>query len=262
FERPEGSLAYDDSGGNGKPVLMLPGMADLRSEYRFLAPELMKRGYRVVTVDLRGQGESSAFWSEYSVPAVGQDILKLIQYLKISPVNIIANSFSPASAVWLALEQPEVVKSLILISAFLRNEKLSLVRKLSLAILLHGPWKVSAWLSYFKSLYPTKKPDDFNEYIIKLKANLKEDGRFDAAMALGSSSKESIENRLNQVKTPTLVIVGTKDPDWSDPKAEAKLIANKLSAKLLIVESAGHYPQTEMPEKVTPEILDFLKANS
>ena len=262
FERSEGSLAYDDSGGNGKPVLMLPGMADLRSEYRFLAPELIKKGYRVITVDLRGQGESSAFWSEYSVPAVGQDIFELIQHLKISPAQIIATSFSPAAAVWIALKRPEIVKSLILISPFLRNEKLSISRRLSLAILLHGPWKIWAWLSYFKSLYPTKKPNDFNEYMSKLKANLKEEGRFDAAMTLGSSSKESIENRLNQVKQPALVIVGTKDPDWSDPKAEAKLIANKLSAKLLLVEGAGHYPQTEMPEKVTLEILDFLKTTS
>ena len=262
FERLDGRLAYDDSYGKGEPVLMLPGMADLRSEYRFLAPELVKKGYRVITVDLRGQGESSASWPEYTVSAVGQDILSLIQHLKISPVHIIATSFSPAPAVWLAIEHPETVKSLVLISAFLRNEKLSLGRRLSLAILLHGPWKISAWLTYFKSLYPTKKPNDFDEYLDRLKDNLKEKDRFEAAMALGSSSKETVENHLNKVKKPTLVIVGTKDPDWSDPKAEAQLIADKLSAKLLVVEGAGHYPQTEMPEKVTPKILEFLKTNS
>ncbi len=36
FERPEGTLAYSDYGGNGELVLMLPGMGDLRSEYRYL----------------------------------------------------------------------------------------------------------------------------------------------------------------------------------------------------------------------------------
>jgi pimeloyl-ACP methyl ester carboxylesterase len=262
FARPAGTLAYDDSGGSGEIVLMLPGMGDLRSEYRYLAPTLIEKGYRAITVDLRGQGESSVSWPEYSVPAVGQDILAIIEHLNASPAHIIATSFSPAPAVWAAIQQPSAVRSLVLISAFLRNAKISLPRRLSMGILLHGPWKVSAWLAYVRTLYPTRKPSDFDEYLDKLGANLREKGRFEAAMALGSSSKEPVENRLNLVKTPTLVIVGTKDPDWSDPKAEAQFIADKLSAKLLIVEDAGHYPQTEIPEKVTPVILDFLKGTS
>ena len=157
------------------------------------------------------------------------------------------------------MQRPETVKSLVLISPFLRNGNIGLARRLSVAILLHGPWKISAWITYYKSLYPTRKPSDFNEYLANLRANLREKGRFKAAMALGSSSKESIEEVLNQVKAPTLVITGTKDPDWPDPKAEAQFVSEKLSAKLLLVEGAGHYPQTEMPEKIAPAILDFLK---
>lgn len=106
FTRPEGTLAYDDSGGSGKPVIMLPGMGALRSEYRYLAPTLTKKGYRTITMDLRGQGESSVDWPEYSVKAVGKDLLSFIAFLKISSANVIATSFSPASAVWAALENP------------------------------------------------------------------------------------------------------------------------------------------------------------
>jgi pimeloyl-ACP methyl ester carboxylesterase len=259
FARPAGTLAYDDSGGSGEPVLMLPGMGDLRSEYRYLAPALIEKGYRVIRVDLRGQGESSVPWSEYSVPAVGQDILDMTEHLDASPAHIIATSFSPAPAVWAALHHSSAVRSMVLISAFLRNAKIGLARRLSMGILLHGPWKVSAWIAYIKTLYPTRKPSDFDDYLAKLRANFKEKGRLEAAMALGSSTKEHVENRLNLVKTPTLVIVGTKDPDWPDPKAEAQFIAYRLSAKLLVVEDAGHYPQAEMPEKVTPVVLDFLK---
>ena len=110
YSRPEGTLAYDDSGGSGESVLVLPGMGDLRSEYRYLSPKLVEEGYRVITVDLRGQGESSVPWSEYSVPAVGQDILALIEHLTISPVNIVATSFSPAPAVWAALPKTKSCK--------------------------------------------------------------------------------------------------------------------------------------------------------
>ena len=75
FEQSKGTIAYDDSQGDGELVLMLPGMGDLRSEYRFLAPALVSAGYRVVTADLRGHGESSVDWPEYTLPAAGQDIL-------------------------------------------------------------------------------------------------------------------------------------------------------------------------------------------
>jgi pimeloyl-ACP methyl ester carboxylesterase len=66
LERPEGRLAYSDYGGNGLPVLMLPGMGALRSEYRYLAPRLSEAGYRAITVYLRGHGESSAPWKTYA----------------------------------------------------------------------------------------------------------------------------------------------------------------------------------------------------
>ena len=35
LELTDGTLAYSDYGGSGQPVLMLPGMGALRSEYRY-----------------------------------------------------------------------------------------------------------------------------------------------------------------------------------------------------------------------------------
>ena len=45
FERPEGTIAYDDSQGAGELVIMWPGMGALRSEYRYLAPALKGLGF-------------------------------------------------------------------------------------------------------------------------------------------------------------------------------------------------------------------------
>src|ERR1700741_3768882 len=57
---PDGQIAYDDPGGSGPLVICVPGLGDMRAQYRFLAPKLAAAGFRVVTMDLRGQGESSA----------------------------------------------------------------------------------------------------------------------------------------------------------------------------------------------------------
>jgi len=43
--RKEGRLAYTDYDGDGPLVLMLPGMGDMRSEYRWIAPFLHEAGY-------------------------------------------------------------------------------------------------------------------------------------------------------------------------------------------------------------------------
>ena len=57
---------------------------------------------------------------------------------------------------------------------------------------------------------------------------------------------------------PALVVMGSKDPDFPDPAAEAEIIRERLDARVLMVADAGHYPQTEYPEVVTPAILEFL----
>lgn len=49
-----------------------------------------------------------------------------------------------------------------------------------------------------------------------------------------------------------------KDPDF-DPRAEGEYIAGQTGGELALIEGAGHYPQTEMPEKTAPLVIDFLR---
>ena len=56
--------------------------------------------------------------------------------------------------------------------------------------------------------------------------------------------------------------MGAKNPDWPDPVAEARLIANALDAENSLVEGAGHYAHAEMPDQITPIVLAFLNKSS
>lgn len=85
---PNGTLAYD-SIGTGPLILLLPGLGDLRQSYRFLQPHLAEQGYRVVSMDLRGHGESSSHWPEYTTQATAEDLLRLIQHLDAGPALVI-----------------------------------------------------------------------------------------------------------------------------------------------------------------------------
>ena len=259
FTRPEGTLAYTDYGGSGELVLMLPGMGALRSEYRFLAPALKEAGYRPVTVDLRGQGDSSVPWQSYDVPSVGNDILALIDHLQVGPAHVIGTSYSPAPAVWAAVERPEKVRSLVLINAFARQLKLNPFVKAAFWFMLNNPWRVQTWRMFYRSLYPTRKPADFDEYLDQLTSNLSQPGRFEAVKALPAAPRQPWEERLDRVTAPALVVMGTKDPDFPDPVGEGQYLAQKINGKLALIEGAGHYPQTEMPEKTAAHVLEFLR---
>lgn len=64
--RPGGRVAFSDTGGEGALVVLVPGLGDLRGTFRFLEPALVARGMRVVTMDVRGHGQSSATFDDYS----------------------------------------------------------------------------------------------------------------------------------------------------------------------------------------------------
>ena len=130
----EGTLAYDDSGGQGPAVICVPGMGDVRAQYRFLASRLAAAGCRVITMDVRGHGESSVAWKEWDAPAVGGDILALMSSLGIEKAHLVGNSFAAGSVYWAAVHAPLQVISLTLLDPVMHDVKVSPVMNLVLNV--------------------------------------------------------------------------------------------------------------------------------
>lgn len=253
-----GQIAYDDQ-GSGPIVLCIPSMGDLRAEYRYLAPRLVSAGFRVVTMDVRGHGESSARWSDYSVAGVGADICALMDALGGEPAFLVGTSMAAGAAVWAAAEKPRTVRGLVLIGPFVRGET-SWQNRLLYRLLFARPWGPALWLKYYASLYPSRKPADFNRHTASLRTNLTEKGRMEALYQMMIASKSASEERLSKVDQPVLVLMGSKDPDFKDPQAEAQWVAGQLNGNCHIIPGAGHYPHAEMPDLTGPLIQNFLES--
>src|SRR5512139_265488 len=258
FKQQKGTIAYDDT-GTGPLVVCAPSMGDLRQEYRFLSPQLTEAGYRAICMDVRGHGETSTGWGDYSVAGVGADMVALIRNLNAGPAVIVGESMAAGAAIWAAAEAPECVKGLVLIGPFVRGEGKPLLQLL-FRVMLARPWGPSLWMRYFKTLYPTRRPADFDEYCAALYANLKQPGRLEALQKMMDASKRASEERIPRITVPTLVLMGSKDPDFKPPEAEAQWVAKALRGTYQLIEGAGHYPQTEMPEVTAPLILSFLQS--
>jgi pimeloyl-ACP methyl ester carboxylesterase len=257
LNRADGRIAYDDTGGPGPVVLCAPGIGDLRQVYRFLTPRLTAAGYRVVTMDIRGHGESSAGWDDHSPEAVGDDMLSLLRHLDAGPAVIIGESFTPASAIWAAAEAPDLVAGIVLCAPFLTERQLNPLMRTLAALVTRSP---RLWAdTFYRSLYPTSPPPDFAAYRRTLRANLRQPGRMAALRAMIATSKSAANARLTDVTCPVLVLMGTKDPDFPDPAAEAATATGRAPhATVVMIEGAGHYPPAEMPEQTAAALLPFL----
>ena len=258
LDQENGKIAYDDA-GSGPLVVCVPSMGDLRGEYRFLIPQLVEAGYRVVNMDVRGLGETSVEWDDYTVAGVGADILALIRDLEAGPAIVVGTSMAAGAAVWAAAEAPELIRGMIVVGPFVRGEG-SFFSNLLFSTLFARPWGAWMWVKYFSTLFPTRKPVDFVEYTSELKANLNKPGRLDTLLKMIRASKQASEARIPQVKKPVLVLMGSKDPDFKDTEAEAKWVADNLNGEYKMIEGAGHYPHAEMPEITGPLMLEFMQS--
>jgi len=257
LDRPDGRIAYDVR-GDGPAVLCVPGMGELRSSYRFLAPALVSAGYRVITMDLRGHGDSDVTFSAYDDVAAGSDIVALLEALDEHAV-LIGNSMGAGGAVWAAAEAPGRVAGLVLIGPFVRQVPVGRVMEIMFRLAMMRPWGRTAWLSWYPKLFPGRRPSDFEEHRAQIGRSLREPGRWHAFAATTRTSHAPVEERLGDVHAPTLVIMGADDPDFPDAEAEAELVADRLGGRAMIVPDSGHYPHAEYPEIVSPAVETFLE---
>jgi pimeloyl-ACP methyl ester carboxylesterase len=255
---PDGRLAFDDQ-GHGPLVLCVPAGGDLRSEYRFLTPQLVAAGYRVVTMDLRGQGESSATWPAYTDAAIASDMLALIKHADDGPASIIGTSKATGGALRAAVEAPSLVGGLVLIGVMVAAPRSPVLTHLMTSFLLHPLWGVALYDFYFPKLYPKARPADFEAHRAKVIAMLKEPGRLRALRLLFSETGGATYARHAQVAAPVLILMGSCDPDVRHPEQEAYTLGNRLPhATVQILAGAGHHLTAEIPEEVGPHILAFL----
>lgn len=255
--RPDGRIAYSLT-GEGPLVICIPGMGDVRSVYRFLGPALAEAGFQVATMDLRGHGDSDITFERYDNIATASDIIALTKHLG-GPAILIGNSMSAAAACWAAAEVPTLSVGLVLVGPFVRDRKHKLLGKLFHRLALMRFWGPTAWRAFFRTRYPTRRDAEHETHIAEIAENLRPPGHWEAFHATTRTSYSEVEAILGNVQTPTLIVMGDMDPDFPDPEAEARWIAERLRGKVLMVPGAGHYPQAEFPELVSPAIVEFVR---
>lgn len=245
----------------------IPKIEGLRSPYRFLAPMLVDAGYRVATFDMRGHGESSTGWKSYRRTEVAADVIRLVEHLG-GPAVLIGHSYAGGAAVIAAAGHPDLVRAAVLVGPGTRTPKITTVTgrwlKGIALILGTGLFKSTGiWRRYLELAYPGRRPADFEPAVRALLANLRQPGRIAAAAKMIFSSPADAEAKLPELSGPALVVMGSMDPDFPDPRAEAEgIVAALPDGAFEMIEGAGHYAHAQYPAEVAAVLMPFLSKHA
>jgi len=105
-----------DFGGTGSPILLLPGLGATAHSFDELAP-LLARKHRVIAMTRRGTGYSSKPDFGFDTPRLGQDVLEVMDAMRLTKVLLVGHSIAGDELTWLGGNHPERFGGLIYLDA-------------------------------------------------------------------------------------------------------------------------------------------------
>jgi pimeloyl-ACP methyl ester carboxylesterase len=253
-----GELAIE-SHGSGPPVVLLHSGGHDRHDFDAVVPALAKR-FRTIAVDLPGHGDSQMFESPalVSVQRICMAVGELLAKLSLPPAIFVGNSVGGSACLHLALEQPQRVRALVLVSTSGLVELSPLARAFCW---LQGRHFVRRRLGMaFARHYLWRRSDEAVALLDRM-ARRRRDPAFiamEAALWRSFGHEEShFGARASAIRCPTLLVWGKHDP-------VLRMRVEGARARALLPHAAwrelgcGHVPFVEDPKSFLDAIMPFV----
>jgi len=223
-----------------------------------------QKHFNVLLLDLRGHGESkqttfkNPFQKKYTFKSIAQDVVEVIDHLKIESSHFVGISLGTIVIRQLAETHPERVSSMIMGGAILKmNFRSQILMRLG---------------NIFKYVLPYLVLYRFFAFVIMPNKNHKQSRLLFINEAKKLYQKEFIKwfkltaeinpvlkwFRQVEVNIPTFYIMGEEDYMFL-PSVKKVVEAHYKTAKLFVVEKCGHVVNVEQPTVFNEQVLTFLK---
>jgi 3-oxoadipate enol-lactonase len=254
-------LYYEQHGTGPETIVFAHG---LLMSGRMFDPQVdaLKDRYRCITLDFRGQGQSEVTPGGYDMDTLTGDAAGLIRELGCAPCHFVGLSMGGFVGMRLAIHSPDLIKSLMLIETTADpepRENVSKYRRMNF---------VARWFSLslvaapvMKIMFGRKFLNDPSRagFRADLRRRILSNHRVGISRAvLGVITRQGVYDQLDQIRVPTLIVVGDQDVATGPAKAE-RIHARIRGSTLRIIPGAGHSSSIEEPGAVNAVIVEFLR---
>jgi 3-oxoadipate enol-lactonase len=250
-------IAYEEV-GCGPAIVLIHGYPFNRSSWADQVTALADR-YRVLTLDLRGHGETETSSGTSTMKLMAQDISALMDDLRID--RAVMGGLSMGGYVALAFYQlfPHRVEKLLLADTRAQadtNEGKATRAEQVEQILAEGmAGIVNAMLPKLLSPETVSKRPEIVKRLREMMMHTNPEGA--AAALRGMAEREDQTGRLSQIRVPTLIVVGKEDPITPVADSE-KMHDGIVGSQLVVIENASHVSNIEQPEQFNRALQEFL----
>lgn len=249
-----GLKMYYEIHGSGEPVVLLHGaFMAISGDWNDWISELSKTR-KVIAVEMQGHGRTADINRDLSAENLSDDVVALLDYLKIPSADIIGYSMGGGVAMQCAIRHPERVRKVVSISAVIRRDGWVKEGADALPKLTAEVFKGSPIEAEYKKLSPT--PNKFPDFIKHV-------------VAMASKPYDFGADKFKAAKAPMFFIHGDADGVRLDHIAEMyRLKGGELhgdmrprsESRLAILPDTTHVTLMNRCQTIVPMINDFLDA--
>lgn len=249
-------ISYTDQ-GVGHCVVLIHGFCGDSHYWKYIVPQLAIKN-RVLTVDLRGHGDSSTPKDGFEITDLAEDIASLLSSLRIDRATLIGHSLGGYISLAFAEKFPDKLCGLSLVhsTALPDTEEAKVNRDNGIEKIT-----VSGIKPFINELVPklfSKKNRDELDFQLKLVKNIGyKTSEFGAIGALNAMKHRPDRNVvLKELTVPILLVVGGDDEII--PHERTFSVENSNIHRSIIDES-GHMSMLEQPDKLAEVLQGFLE---
>jgi len=249
-------LYFEDSGGDGPPVIFSHGFLMDREMYSFQVAALAD-AFRCITWDQRGFGQTPAV-APFTYYDSAADLLALLDHLRVDRAVLAGMSQGGFVSLRAALTAPDRVKALVLIDTQAGVEDpaaLPLYQALHDEWVSNGPANVQDTVAGL-ILGGGCDPDP---WIAKWNAAPKENLTLPFRCLV---DRDDLTDRLGEILCPAIIFHGDADQTIAMAAAEQLRDGLKGCERLVVVAGGGHASNLSQPDQVNGPLRNFLVAHA
>jgi pimeloyl-ACP methyl ester carboxylesterase len=255
-----------ESRDGAAPVLFVHGLAGCWQNWLENIPRVVAEGRRVIAPDLPGFGLSEMPAEEISISGYGRCVEALCDELGLGEVVVVGNSMGGFVAAEKAIQFPDRVERLVLVSAAGISQKD--LRKAPAMVVMRVVAELTARAAAQSDKVVTRPRlrEVALSSIIRHPSRIKTDllweittysggeGYIDATKA---NLSYDFQDRLGDIRVPTLIVWGGNDMivPTKDAHEYERLISG---SRKVVMEDTGHVPMIERAPTFNDELMEFL----